>query len=255
MTKLKWTCRRLVLLNQISLNAVSTGQTSGFAALHAAVETIGQDLKAYIHSEMITVVEKVSTREETKRSPSCSTSQNGAKGSPNLVPPKRSRQTNIDEIDGRETRLIEHSTRRTLNRNSATFGDFPGIMAANAADTNTNTPKMGAVVTYESKRNRRKIKIAFFVKFKLFCNRILNFDIEMQQWCSRGGGKPWLGCSMTLFNIRPRDAPIFLACRRWDFHEVRSLIESGEASLYDVNEEIGGLLEVRHSQASECRQG
>lgn len=189
------------------------------------------------------------------RSTSCSTFQHGAEGSPDLVPPKDKRQTTIDEIDERETRLIEHGARMTLSRNSATFGDFRGIMATTATDTNTNTPKMSAVVTYESKRNRRKIKIAFFVGFKLFCNRILNFDVEMQQWCSRGGGKPWLGCSMTLFNIRPHDAPIFLACRRWDFHKVRYLIESGEASLYDVNEEIGGLLEVRQTQASECRPG
>lgn len=234
-------------MNQISLNAVSTSQTRGFAALQADVETMGQGLKAYIHSEMITVVEKVSARKETMRSPSCSDFQRGVEGSPNLVPPKRPRQISIDEIDERETRLMEYSTRRTLGRNSATFGDFRGIMATTATDANTNTPKMGAVVTYESKRNRRKVKIAFFVKFKLFCNRILNFDVEMQQWCARGGGKPWLGCSMTLFNIRPQDAPIFLACRRWDFQKVRHLIESGEASLYDVNEEIGGLLEVRYS--------
>lgn len=214
---------------------------------------MGQDLKAYIHSEMITVVEEVSTQKETMRSRSFSTFQHGAEGSPNIVPPSRARQTTLDEIDKRETRLIEHSTRRTLSRNSATFGDCRGIMATTATDTNTSTPKMGAVVTYESKQNRRKVKVAFFVRFKLFCNRILNFDVEMQQWCSRGGGKPRIGCSMTLFNIRPHDAPIFVACRRWDFHKVRHLIECGEASLYDVNEETGGLLEVSHSQTSECR--
>lgn len=241
-------------MNQISLNAVSTGQTSGFAALHAAVETMGQELKAYIHSEMITVVGKVSTQKETMRSPSFSTFQHGAEGSPNIVPPRRARQTTLDEIDKRETRLIEHSTRRTLSRNSATFGDCRGILATTATDTDTNTPKMGAIVTYESKRNRRKVKIGFFVRFKLFCNRIFNFDVEMQQWCSRGGGKPSLGCSMTLFNIRPHDAPIFVACRKWDFRKVRSLIECGEASLYDVNEETGGLLEVRHSQTSEYKR-
>lgn len=230
---------------------MSTSQTSSFAALHTAFETVGQDLKAYIHSEMITVVEKVSTRQETMHSPSCSNFQRGAEGSQNLVPPTRPRQTNIDELDERETRIIEHGTRMTRSRYSTAFGDYRSIMATSATDTNTNTPKMGAVVTYESKRNRRKVKIAFFVRFKLFCDRILNFDVELQQWCSRGGGKPSLGCSMTLFNIRPHDAPIFVACRKWDLHKVRDLIECGEASLYDVNEEIGGLLEVRRSPTSE----
>jgi hypothetical protein len=262
-------CRRVVLLNEISLNAVSASQATSFADLQAALETMRHDIKTSVRSEVAIMVEKVSILEETMGSGSYSTLQPAVNDPSDPALPRSSRQlpeTNvaprnntgvnactIDDIEDMEIMLLEHDIRMTRYRSSATF-QVGGFRATTATDTGTNTctPKMTAVVTYESKRNRRKINLAVFLSFKLFCNRILKFDIEMQQWCSRGGGKPWLGCSVTLFNIRPYDAPIFQACRDWDFRKVRYLIESGQAILYDVNEKLGGLLEVGHFQASRC---
>ncbi|ROV98724.1 hypothetical protein VMCG_06797 [Cytospora schulzeri] len=83
------------------------------------------------------------------------------------------------------------------------------------------------------------------VGFKLICDRILRFEIEVQQTCLRWAifGGPKVCGSMTVFNIRPYDASIFRACHRWDYEEVRYLLESGQASLYDVDEYGNGLLE------------
>jgi hypothetical protein len=61
---------------------------------------------------------------------------------------------------------------------------------------------------------------------------------------------PRLDCSMTIFNVRPKDTPIFSACQEHDINRVRYLLESGQACVYDVDEEIGGLLEVRISKAT-----
>ena len=37
-------------------------------------------------------------------------------------------------------------------------------------------------------------------------------------------------------NLRPKDAPIFTACRHRDYHWVHQLLDDGEASPYDVDE-------------------
>jgi hypothetical protein len=61
---------------------------------------------------------------------------------------------------------------------------------------------------------------------------------------------PKFDYSMTMFNVRPKDAPIFRACQEWDINGVRYLLESRQASVYDADDEIGGLLEVRIPEAT-----
>lgn len=151
----------------------------------------------------------------------------------------------IPEEDDPNIRLIEHDTRRTLVSYSSILYDSRLVSATtDSAFTTTSTPKIQAVVAYESKRKHQKAKFTLLLGFKMVCDRILKFEIEAQLGCLKQGGLPRLGCSMTIFNLRPNDAPIFQACRKWDFHEVRYLLETGQASLFDVSSEVGGLLEV-----------
>lgn len=61
---------------------------------------------------------------------------------------------------------------------------------------------------------------------------------------------PWLGCSFTTVNVRALDAPISKACQDWDLDTVRFLLETKQASIYDVDDECRlGLLEVRRAPA------
>jgi hypothetical protein len=61
---------------------------------------------------------------------------------------------------------------------------------------------------------------------------------------------PWLGCSFTTVNVRAVDAPIFKPCYGWDLDTVRFLLETKQASIYDVDAEFRcGLLEVRIAPA------
>jgi hypothetical protein len=47
-------------------------------------------------------------------------------------------------------------------------------------------------------------------------------------------------------NVRAVDAPIFQACFDWDLDTIQLLLETKQASVYDVDEETRcGLLEVR----------
>jgi hypothetical protein len=101
-------------------------------------------------------------------------------------------------------------------------------------------------VTLQSKRNRRKFRIVFGMGFNLFCRHILQFELNLQQQTLREWiSMPRAGCSINILNVRPSGAPIFRACREWDFDQVRYLLESRQASVYDVEAQIGGLLEVR----------
>lgn len=56
---------------------------------------------------------------------------------------------------------------------------------------------------------------------------------------------PKLSCSLNVYNLRPNDAPISTAGRERDVSTVRYLLETGQASIYDVDDRIGGLIEVR----------
>jgi hypothetical protein len=109
--------------------------------------------------------------------------------------------------------------------------------------------KLGALVTMQTKRNRRKLRFVISIGFKLFCQRVLQFELILQHNIRQWTGMPKVGCSMTIFSVWPSDAPIFRACQEWDLNKIRYLLESGEASVYDVEDEIGGLLEVRGPKA------
>lgn len=133
--------------------------------------------------------------------------------------------------------------RRSLSYYHVTFGSLREL-------STSDIPAIGASVMIQSKRNRRRLRLVSELGFNLFCQQVLRFELNLQlntrQWTSM----PTLDCSMTIFNVRPKDAPIFRACQERDINNVRYLLESGQASVYDADEEIGGLLEVRFSKAT-----
>jgi hypothetical protein len=141
------------------------------------------------------------------------------------------------------TRLIQHYMRRSLSHYCVPFGSLREL-------STSDTPPMGALVTIQSKRNCRKLRLVFELGFNLFCQQVLRFELNLQLNTRQWPGMPRLDCSMTIFNVRPKDAPIFCACQEHDINRVRYLLDSGQACVYDVDEEIGVLLEVSISKAA-----
>jgi hypothetical protein len=82
-------------------------------------------------------------------------------------------------------------------------------------------------------------KVAFRVKLRL----PMLFSSRVWEVARIDAHQGWDLCFRT-YNRRPRDAEIFEHCRDGDLEEVRLLIQNGEASLLDVDEDGGNLLSV-----------
>lgn len=136
-------------------------------------------------------------------------------------------------------RLIEHNIRRTLSSYVATIGNG----GSPTVDRNMMS-SVGAGIVINSKRESTKVRLMFNLGCKLIGGRILDFELQIMLNCRYWTVTPRLASSLAIFNLRPSNSPIFLACRKHDFDEVRYLLENGQASIYDIDEQTGGLLEV-----------
>jgi len=143
--------------------------------------------------------------------------------------------------------LFQHNLRRTLSQFSKTYGDTE-MSSSRLPTAFTTRPNVGISVAIESKRNRRKARILFALGFHFLYQRVLLFEVQVQQSIRHWIHMPSLAASIRVFNIRPSNTPIFAACRDLDIFRVRNLLQSGEATVHDVDDDIGGLLEVRHSR-------
>ncbi|KAI0383313.1 hypothetical protein F5Y04DRAFT_32608 [Hypomontagnella monticulosa] len=141
-----------------------------------------------------------------------------------------------DESD-MEMKLLEYKENKTLGIYSQTWGCLRNSYVGGGR------PVMGASIAFHSKRNRRKAKAMLEIRFVLLCARILRFELRAQQISRLWWTAPWFSCSMALLNSRPSDSPIFEACRNHDFWRIRDLLECGKASIHDVEDNYGGLLE------------
>ena len=141
-------------------------------------------------------------------------------------------------------RLIEHNIRRTLNSYVASIGNGGSPTAVR-----NSMSSVGAGIAIGSKRKSIKVRLMFNLCWKLFAGRILEFETQILLNCSSWTLTPRVASSLAIFNLHPSNSPIFLACRDHDFDEVRYLLENGQASIYDVDDKIGGLLEVCDSSS------
>ncbi|KAI6090777.1 hypothetical protein F4821DRAFT_227843 [Hypoxylon rubiginosum] len=208
---------RLASMNQTSLATLATTQ----AALRLTFEKSVEDIKTVIREEV-----------------ACLHSSKGATPyHPQSTPALGTKATIIEDESGILIKALEFKENRTLTNYSRTWGSFHNPY------TDTGKTTWGTSISFKSKRNRRKFTISLKMKFTFLCVRILQFEMRAQHISRQWLGAPWLGCSMTVFNFRPQDSLIFGACRDRDFWRVRDLFESGEASVYDVDDTYGGLLE------------
>jgi hypothetical protein len=130
--------------------------------------------------------------------------------------------------------------RRTLGHYVATLGNI-----GNPTMIKNGMWSIGAGITVDSKRKSKKLKALLNISCRLFDASDFCFSLQFHLKSLSWAISPRLVCSITVFNLRPSDAAIFLACRNGRYDEVQYLLESGQASIHDVDEETGGLLEVR----------
>ncbi|KAI0151631.1 hypothetical protein GGR57DRAFT_177994 [Xylariaceae sp. FL1272] len=135
--------------------------------------------------------------------------------------------------------LLKYEMGRVRKQASWTLGSFGYFYAPENVK-----PLTGASITATSTHNRRKVRLILRAGLRLMQQHIVHFEFTIGQNARHWMSMPWLGCSISTLNVRPTHAPIFRACFEWDLESVRYLIDSGQASIYDVDAEFHcGLLE------------
>lgn len=95
-----------------------------------------------------------------------------------------------------------------------------------------------------SKKNLWKARALFKARVSILGQRIICLEIKAQHFTQTWLGMPSLSGRISVVNVRPKGAEIFKACAQFELPTVRHLLESGDASISDVNEDGHGLLEV-----------
>ncbi|KAI3328843.1 hypothetical protein F4824DRAFT_516905 [Ustulina deusta] len=255
--------RRLTSLNQISLGALNASHS----LLHSELKESTKAVKELIHVEIQGLIRDSSVDNLNMTAAVSDDNPYQPTHTENTlcVHVKTARQNHRRELEKQSPpvltfvssthtkerldpgmRLIEHDMRRSLSTHSVVYGSLRRLHT-------TEKRAIGAMLTVQSKRNRRKLRLVFEIGFKLFSQHVLRFELNLRQTARRWTSMPTVDCSMPIFNVRPNDAPIFQACRDKDVNRVRYLLESGQASVHDVDDEVGGLLE--HALKRYCRMG
>ncbi|KAI1140197.1 hypothetical protein F5Y05DRAFT_377519 [Hypoxylon sp. FL0543] len=133
-------------------------------------------------------------------------------------------------------RLLQHHMRRSLWYYSREYGSLRELPTIKKS-------RVGAMLTVQYKKARRRLRFVLDIGFNVFSQQVLRFELSLQQAVRHWTGMPTFDCSMKIFNVRSKESSIFLACQKRDLSRVRYLLESGQASIFDCDDEIGGLLE------------
>ncbi|KAK5637154.1 hypothetical protein RRF57_012866 [Xylaria bambusicola] len=105
-------------------------------------------------------------------------------------------------------------------------------------------PRIDMSVVLTSSQVKRKLRLVLRAGLGLIRRQIIQFDLTIRHDAKHWMSLPRLGLSLTPIYIRPADAPIFQACHDWDLDAVRYLIDTGQATIHDVDSESRrGLLE------------
>ncbi|KAI0508925.1 hypothetical protein F5B22DRAFT_618643 [Xylaria bambusicola] len=109
---------------------------------------------------------------------------------------------------------------------------------------NNALPKLDMSVEFTSSQVKRKLHFVLRAGIRLIRQQMIQFNLTIQHDAKHWMSLPRLGLSLRPIYIRPADAPIFQACHDWDLEAVRYLLDTGQATIYDVDSELRrGLLE------------
>lgn len=144
-----------------------------------------------------------------------------------------------EEQDDPIQMLTEHYSRRTNRHHEITVGSPVRGLASGFGSSSAM-----AAASISQKRTSTKIQLLISLGFRLLGQSVLKFELQVSVNCRTWSFSPRLASYFTILNLRPSQSPIFVACRQRNLDEVRYLIQSGQASVRDVDQSTGGLLEV-----------
>ncbi|RSL45605.1 hypothetical protein CEP53_010701 [Fusarium sp. AF-6] len=144
-----------------------------------------------------------------------------------------------DEIFARvRARTEEWRWKKTLAKHNWEFRT-----KSKARDADDIEGRLQGSLSLTSKKNLWKARALFKVRVNILGRRIIRLEINAQHFTQIWLGMPFLSGQISIVNVRPKDAPIFDACVNLDLPMVKHLLETGEASIHDVDEDGDGLLE------------
>jgi hypothetical protein len=148
------------------------------------------------------------------------------------------------EITAISTRILSITSASqltdTMSRNTRAIEDTDGSNATNDPDSAEPASRQPIQRTSRAKgRDRTVMKLKLS---SLFLNPVWEFSVNK-------ANQGW-NISLRSYNIRPRDAPIFKAISNGDLSQVRELLQSGGASIWDRDYSGDGVL---HFAARSCR--
>lgn len=115
---------------------------------------------------------------------------------------------------------------------------------AKAQDADDREEQFHGSLSLISKKNLWKARALFRARVNILGQRIMCLEIKAQHFTQAWLGMPFLSSQLSIINVRSPRAPIFKACFDHNLPLVKHLLETGEASISDVDENGDGLLEV-----------
>ncbi|RSM13103.1 hypothetical protein CEP52_002135 [Fusarium oligoseptatum] len=153
-----------------------------------------------------------------------------------------SREPSTDIPDGAFAKVRERTEewrwKQPLARQNWSFRTKAG-----AQDPDDPEGRLEGSVSLTLKKNVWKARALFKARVNILGRRIICLEIKAQQFTQTWFGMPFLSGQISIVNVRPSDAPIFKACVDFNLPMVKHLLETGEASIHDVNGYGEGLLE------------
>lgn len=120
---------------------------------------------------------------------------------------------------------------------------FVGNQSKDTASANRD-PRYEAQFSVKLGKYRRDFRASFKLRFFLLSERILRFELGLQQFTHAWTSVSLSDFRIQLTNVIPRNSLIFELCRQSDFEGVKRMLEDGRASICDVNDFGAGLLDV-----------
>ncbi|EEU39718.1 uncharacterized protein NECHADRAFT_100260 [Fusarium vanettenii 77-13-4] len=116
---------------------------------------------------------------------------------------------------------------------------------AKSQDAYDSRERVKGSLSLISKKNLWKARALIKTRVNILGQRIICLEIRAQHFTQTWLSMPSLSGIISVVNVRPNDAPIFKACHGLDLPTVKHLLETGEASIHDVDQKGDGLLEVK----------
>ncbi|KAF6814482.1 hypothetical protein CSOJ01_04033 [Colletotrichum sojae] len=125
----------------------------------------------------------------------------------------------------------------SLYSSSWTFGSTPSA--------EKDGPRRTGRLFLKSNRYHRNLRVSLRMRFYFLNERVLSFEMGLRQFTQAWASIATTGCRISIANIRPADSPIFELCDKLDFEGVKTMLDEGRASIYDVDDaNHAGLLEL-----------